>query len=108
MKFIAFGKYSNSAFSGFIANPEQDRKVIVSTMMSKAGGELEDFYLTRGEFDFVAIGTVNKFETLGAVKMVALASGAFSELEALEVTDFNEIAKKAASIMNSYKAPDAT
>ncbi len=107
MKFIAFGKYSNSAFAGFIANPDQDRKAAVLNMMSKAGGKLEDFHLTRGQYDFVAIGEADDFETMGAVKMVALSSGAFSELEALEITDFNKIAKKASSIVNSYKAPDA-
>ena len=107
MKFIAFGKYSNSAFSGFIANPDQDRKLAVSTMMSKAGGKLEEFYLTRGQYDFVAIGEADDFETMGAVKMVALSSGSFTDLEALEVTNFNEIAKKASLIMSSYKAPDS-
>ena len=40
MKFIFLGKYSNAGLGGFIKNPTQDRKSIISSMMEKAGGKL--------------------------------------------------------------------
>ena len=47
------------------------------------------------------------FETVGAIKMMIMATGAFKEAVILEETDFNKIAKKASDIASSYKAPNS-
>ena len=107
MKFIFLGNYSNAGLQGFIKNPNQDRKSVISSMMEKAGGTLESLYLTRGNYDVVVIGEAPDFETVGAIKMMIMATGAFDEAEILEETDFNKIAQKASDISSSYKSPDS-
>ena len=51
MKFIFLGNYSNAGLEGFIKNPNQDRKSVISGMMNKAGGTMDSIYLTRGNYD---------------------------------------------------------
>ena len=53
----------------------------------------------------VAIGEAPDFQTMGAIKMLVLASGAFANMDILEVTDFNAIGAKAAAMAGAYKAP---
>ena len=107
MKYIFLGNYSNAGLQGFIKNPNQDRKSVISSMMEKAGGKLEGLYLTRGNYDVVVIGEAPDFETVGAIKMMIMATGAFDEAVILEETDFNKIAQKASDISSSYKSPDS-
>ncbi len=107
MKFIVLGKYNATGLAGFMKNPDEDRTSMISSMMDKAGGSLEAMYLTRGGYDIVAIGDAPDFDTLAAVKMLVMASGAVSEMEILEASDFGKIAAKAASLTGTYKAPGA-
>ena len=76
-------------------------------MMEKAGGTLDDLFLTRGAYDVVVIGSANDFETVGAIKMVIMSTGAFVEATILEETDFNKIANKASEISSFYKSPNS-
>ena len=107
MKFIFLGKYRKAGLTGFLNNPSQDRKSIISSMMEKAGGTLDDLFLTRGSYDVVVIGSANDFETVGAIKMVIMSTGAFDEATILEETDFNRIANKASEISSFYKSPNS-
>jgi len=107
MKFIFLGNYSNEGLGGFIKNPNQDRKSVISSMMEKAGGTLQHIYLTRGNYDIVVIGEAPDFETVGAIKMMIMATGAFDEAVILEETDFSKIAHKASDISSSYKSPNS-
>ena len=107
MKFIVLGNYNENGLSGFIKNPNEDRKSVITAMMEKAGGKLNDIYLTRGDYDVVVTGEASDFETVGAIKMVIMATGAFDEATILEETDFNKIAQKAAEISSSYKSPNS-
>ena len=76
-------------------------------MMEKAGGTLDKLFLTRGNYDVVVIGSANDFETVGAIKMVNMSTGAFDEATILEETDFNRIANKASEISSFYKSPNS-
>ena len=107
MKFIFLGNYSNAGLEGFIKNPDQDRKSVISSMMQKAGGTLQQVFMTRGSYDIVVIGEAPDFETVGAIKMMIMATGAFEEAVILEETDFNKIAQKASNIASSYKSPNS-
>ena len=107
MKFIFLGNYSNAGLEGFIKNPDQDRKSVISSMMQKAGGTLQQVFMTRGSYDIVVIGEAPDFETVGAIKMMIMATGAFDEAVILEETDFNKIAQKASDISSSYKSPNS-
>ena len=55
-------------------------------MMEKAGGTLDELFLTRGAYDVVVIGSANDFETVGAIKMVIMSTGA-DDATILEETD---------------------
>ena len=107
MKFIFLGKYSNEGLSGFLKNPSQDRKSIILSMMEKAGGVLDNIFLTRGTYDVVVVGSANDFETVGAIKMFIMSTGAFDEAVILEETDFKKIAQKASEITSFYKSPNS-
>ena len=107
MKFIFLGKYSNEGLSGFLKNPSQDRKSIILSMMEKAGGVLDDIFLIRGTYDVVVVGSANDFETVGAIKLVIMSTGAFDEAVILEETDFKKIAQKASEITSFYKSPNS-
>ena len=89
-------------------NPNEDRKAVISAMTQKAGGKLHDLWLTRGHYDVAVHAEVPDFESIAAVKMMIMASGAMDEMEILEVSDFNAIGAKAAEMMTgagAYKAP---
>ena len=68
---------------------------------------MNSIYLTRGNYDAVVLGDAPDFETVGAIKMMIMATGAFKEAVILEETDFNKIAKKASDIASAYKAPNS-
>jgi uncharacterized protein with GYD domain len=107
MQFMVLGKYSNQGLAGFIQNPNDDRRAAISSMMEKAGGKLIDLHLTRGEYDIVAIGEVDSFDDIAAVKLLVASSGAVENLTILEMIDMNSIANKAAAIAGAYRAPGA-
>ena len=107
MQFMVLGKYSNQGLAGFIQNPNDDRKAAISSMMEKVGGKLIDLYLTRGEYDIVAVGEVDGFEDIAAVKLLVASSGAVDNLTILEMIDMNSIANKAAAVAGAYRAPGA-
>ena len=66
-------------------------------MMEQAGGKLIDLP-DRGEYDIVAIGEVDSFEDIAAVKLLVASSGAVENLTILEMINMNSIATKAAAI----------
>ena len=107
MQFMVLGRYSSQGLAGFIQNPNDDRKAAISSMMEKAGGKLVELHLTRGEFDIVAIGEVDSFEDIAAVKLFGASSGAVENLTILEMINMNSIANKAAAIAGAYRAPGA-
>ena len=107
MKFMVLGKYSNQGLAGFIQNPNDDRRAAISSMMEKAGGKLIDLHLTRGEYDIVAIGEVDSFEDIAAIKLLVASYGAGENFAMLEMIDMNSIANKAAAIAGAYRAPGA-
>ena len=107
IKIHTLGNYSNAGLQGFIKNPDQNRKSVISSIMEKAVGTLENLYLTRGNYDVVVIADAPDFEAVGAIKMMILATGAFDEAVILEEANFNKLAKKASDIASSYKSPNS-
>ncbi len=105
MRFIALGKYNSAGLSGFVKNPSDDRRSAINSMFDRAGAKMIDLFLTRGSYDVVVIGEAPDFETMGALKMLVMSSGAIEELNILEEADFSAMAKKASSIDGAYRAP---
>ena len=52
--YITQGRYTRDAIKGMIVKPE-DRADAVARLLSKVGGRLISYYLTFGEYDFLAI-----------------------------------------------------
>ena len=108
MEFVVLGKYTAAGLGGFAKNPKEDRKAVIGAMMEAAGGKMHNLWLTRGEYDVVVVGEAPDFETVAAIKMMVLSSGALGDLVILEAADFNTIGQKAAAMMGSagaYQAP---
>ena len=84
MEFVVLGKYTAAGLGGFAKNPNEDRKAVIGAMMEAAGGKMHDLWLTRGEYDAVVVGEAPDFETVAAIKMMVLASGALDDLVILE------------------------
>ena len=87
MEFVVLGKYTAAGLGGFAQNPNDDRKAVIGAMMEKAGGKMHNLWLTRGEYDAVVIGEAPDFETVAAIKIMVLASGAMSELVVLQAAN---------------------
>ena len=76
-------------------------------MMEKAGGKLDELFLTRRNYDVVVIGSAYDFETVGAIKMLIMLTGAFDEAMILEEINFYKITTKALEISIFYKSPNS-
>ena len=55
MKFIVLGKYTKQGTDGWLDNPDEDRRSMISALSQKIGGKLIDLSYTRGIYDVVAI-----------------------------------------------------
>ncbi len=77
--FITQGRYTREAIKGMITKPE-DRADAVSRLFSKAGGRLLNYYVTFGEYDFLAIGEAPSETQMAAILMAAGSSGGVTGL----------------------------
>ena len=103
-KMYIVGTYSSAALKGFVANPAQDRKQIVEAMTASTGIRLEDFQITRGIFDFVAVaeGTI---EQAMAIKIAVGSKGSFDQFHILESIDISKAATLAQTTLANYVPP---
>ena len=105
MKFIVLAKYSKQGTDGWLENPDEDRKAMVSGLAQKSGGRLIDISYTRGIYDVVVSVEAPSSDTLTALKLTMIKTGAFEEITILEDINLNDIAKKGAEMIGLYKAP---
>jgi uncharacterized protein with GYD domain len=77
--YITQGRYTRDAIKGMIVRPE-DRADAVSRLVAKAGGRLIGYYLTFGEYDFLAIAEVPNDVQAAAVLLAAASGGGVSDL----------------------------
>ena len=105
MKFIVLAKYSKLGTDGWLENPDEDRKAMVSGLAQKIGGSLIDISYTRGIYDVVVSVEAPSSDTLTALKLTMIKTGAFEEITILEDINLNDIAKKGAEMIGFYKAP---
>jgi uncharacterized protein with GYD domain len=103
-KYYVMGNYTPQAFQGFIKNPTQDRSAAVKALTESAGGKLESFAITRGQYDFCAVTSGDMpFENFAGVKLAVEASGTVENMVILEEMDMNKAAEQAAKSMAGYK-----
>ena len=105
MKFIVLAKYTKQGTDGWLENPDEDRRAMISGMTTKIGGELIDLSYTRGTYDVVATVKAPSLDVMTALKLSMIKSGAIAEMNILEDIDLNAIAKKGAEMIGLYKAP---
>ena len=103
-KYFIMGNYTAKAFQGFIKDPNQDRSAAVKTLTESAGGKLESFAITRGQYDFCAVTSGDMpFENFAGVKLAVEASGTIENMNILEEMDMNKAAELAGKAMADYK-----
>jgi uncharacterized protein with GYD domain len=77
--YITQGRYTRDAIKGMIVKPE-DRADAVARLISKIGGRLLGYYLTFGEYDFMAIAEAPNDVQMAAVLLAAGSSGGVTDL----------------------------
>ena len=105
MKYIVLAKYTKQGTDGWLDNPDDDRRAMVSVLAKKIGGELLDLSYTRGEYDVVATLEAPNLDTMTSLKLSMIKSGAIAEMTILEDINLNAIARKGAEMIGLYKAP---
>lgn len=77
--YITQGRYTREAVKGMIIKPE-DRADAVARLLAKAGGKLLGYYLTFGEYDFLAIAELPNDTQAAAVILAAASGGGTTDL----------------------------
>ena len=77
--YITQGRYTREAIKGMIVRPE-DRADAVARLLSKVGGRLIGYYVTFGEYDFLAIGEAPNDVQMAAALLAAGSSGGVTDL----------------------------
>jgi len=103
--FITQGRYTRDAVKGMLARPE-DRADQVSRLLSKIGGRLIGYYVTFGEYDFLAIAEAPSETQMASVVLVAAGSGGVSDLRttvALSTAEAKGAFAAAAELARSFR-----
>jgi uncharacterized protein with GYD domain len=103
-KFIVMGCYTAKGLSGFVSNPETDRKAATSALCESVGAKLTGYAGLRGAYDFM-VEVEGTFEQASASGMVAVSSGAVTNFSVHEVVDLNAIAEIANKTASGYQEP---
>jgi uncharacterized protein with GYD domain len=77
--YITQGRYTRDAIKGMIVKPE-DRSDAIARLLSKIGGRLLGYYLTFGEYDFLAIAEAPNDVQIAAALLAAGSSGGVTDL----------------------------
>ncbi len=77
--YITQGRYTRDAIKGMIVKPE-DRSDAIARLLSKIGGRLLGYYLTFGEYDFMAIAEAPNDVQMAAALLAAVSSGGVTDL----------------------------
>ena len=105
MKFIVLAKYTKQGTDGWLDNPDEDRRAMISGLSEKIGGKLLDLSYTRGIYDVAAVVEAPNADIMTSLKLAMMKTGAIAELTILEDVDLNSIAKAGAKMIGLYKAP---
>lgn len=104
-QFIVTGNYTATAMKGMIANPT-DREAAVRELIAAGGASLQQFYLTTGDTDFLAIAKADSASNVMSALMVAGASGTVANLKTVQAfssAEFTAAQTQAGAIAASFK-----
>jgi uncharacterized protein with GYD domain len=77
--YITQGRYTRDAINGMLVKPE-DRADAVSRLLGKVGGRLIGYYVTFGDYDFLAIAEAADNTQMAAVLLAAGSGGGVTDL----------------------------
>ena len=80
--YITQGRSTRDAIKGMIVKPE-DRADAVGRLIAKAGGRLIGYYLTFGDYDFLAIAEAPSETQIAAVLLAAAGGGGVTDLRTM-------------------------
>lgn len=75
--YITQGRYTRDAIKGMIVKPE-DRADAIARLLTKIGGRLLGYYLTFGDYDFLAIAEAPNDVQMAAALLAAGSVAWFS------------------------------
>jgi len=105
--FITQGRYTRDAVRGMVARPE-DRAEQVSRLMSRIGGRLIGYYMTFGDYDFLAIADAPDAAQMAAALVAAANGGGVSDLKttlALSPAEAKGAFAAASELARSFRPP---
>ncbi len=106
--FITQGRFTQDAIKGMLAKPE-DRAEAVGQLFAQLGGKLLAYYMTFGEYDFLAISEGPAEEAATALIIVA-AAGGITDLKttlAMTSSEMKQAFAKAGPLAGRFKAAGA-
>lgn len=80
--YITQGRYTRDAIKGMIVKPE-DRADQVARLLSKVGGRLIGYYVTFGDYDFLAIAEAPNDVQMAAALLAAASGGGVTDLRTM-------------------------
>lgn len=104
--YITQGRYTRDAIKGMIVKPE-DRADQVARLISKVGGRLVAYYVTFGEYDFLAIAEAPDDVQMAAALFAAGSGGGVTDLRttvALTSIEAKGALAAAADLVPSFKS----
>jgi uncharacterized protein with GYD domain len=108
--YITQGRYTRDAIKGMLVKPE-DRADQVARLISKVGGRLIAFYVTFGEYDFLAIAEAPNDVQMAAALFAAGSSAGVTDLRttvALTSIEAKGAFAAAADLAPSFKSAGGT
>jgi uncharacterized protein with GYD domain len=105
--FMLQGRYTQAAVRNLVARPE-DRSKAGASLVKAAGGKLHQYFMSFGEYDFVAIFEVADDQGAAAVSMALGAAGHISDIRTTKLLTASEAMKAmqaAAEVASSISAP---
>jgi len=101
------GRYTQAAMKSLVAGP-QDRTKAVADICKGAGGKLNSFFMSFGEYDFVVIMDLPDDQAAGAVSMSVGAAGYVSDLKTTKLftgAEAKAAMKAAGDMASAIKSP---
>jgi len=108
--YITQGRYTRDALKGMIVKPE-DRADQVARLISKVGGRLIGYYVTFGDYDFLAIAEAPNDVQMAAALLAAGSGGGVTDLKttlALTSIEAKGAFAAAGDLAHSFKSAGGT
>jgi len=102
--FICHGRYTANALKGMTTNPE-NRSQTVRTLFRAAGGELLNWYLTFGDYDWMVIAEMPDERAMLSAVIAAAEGGSLTHLKttiALSAEDTVKAFQEASRLRTSF------